>query len=109
MARPIDADELMAKLNRKKAGPHDRRYTEGFNDALARFRSMVSTEPTISPDEVRGVEEYRDTIIHTLHEHRMQMDESYNDSDFALGYAEAFKVVCMMPLPELPKEEHTDD
>lgn len=54
MPRYIDADELMNGLNRKKAGPHDRKYTEGFNDALMRFRSMVHSAPTISPDEVRG-------------------------------------------------------
>lgn len=55
MPRYIDADDLMNRLDRKKAGPHDRKYTEGFNDALMRFRSMVSTEPTVSPDEARGV------------------------------------------------------
>ena len=55
MARPIDADKLMEGLNRKKAGPHDRKYTEGFNDALARFRSMIHSASTVSPDEVRGV------------------------------------------------------
>ncbi len=51
--RYIDADALMKRLNRKCAGPHDRKYTEGFNDALARFRSMVHSAPTISPDEVQ--------------------------------------------------------
>ena len=55
MARYIDADELMAKLNRKKAEPCNKRYTDGFNDALMRFRSMVHSAPTVSPDEVRGV------------------------------------------------------
>jgi DNA-directed RNA polymerase subunit RPC12/RpoP len=55
MPRCIDANELMKRLNRKEAGPHDRKYTEGFNDALARFRSMVHSAPTVSPDETRGL------------------------------------------------------
>lgn len=55
LPRYIDADALMKQLNRKKAEPCNKRYTEGFNDALMRFRSMVHSAPTISPDEVRGV------------------------------------------------------
>ena len=58
MPRYIDADSLMRQLNRKKAGTANKRYTEGFNDALMRFRSMVSTAPTVSSDEVRGVGEW---------------------------------------------------
>ena len=34
MARAIDADYLMERLNKKKAGPANKRYTEGFNDCL---------------------------------------------------------------------------
>ena len=41
--RLIDADALMEQLIKKKAGVANGRYTEGFNDALMRFRSMVST------------------------------------------------------------------
>ena len=47
--RPVDADALMAKLNRKKAGPANQRYTEGFNDCLMRVRSMVHSAPTLTP------------------------------------------------------------
>ena len=47
--RPVDADALMAKLNRKKEGPANQRYTEGFNDCLMRVRSMVHSAPTLTP------------------------------------------------------------
>ena len=49
MARAIDADYLMERLNRKKAGPTNKRYTEGFNDCLMRVRSMVHSMPTLTP------------------------------------------------------------
>lgn len=45
--RLIDADSLMEKLTKKKAGPATIRYTEGFNDALMRFRSMLHSEATV--------------------------------------------------------------
>ena len=58
MARPIDADYLMERLNRKKAGPANKRYTEGFNDCLMRVRSMVHSMPTLTPpNEWVSVEE----------------------------------------------------
>lgn len=63
MPRCIDADALMAQLNRKKAGPCNERYTEGFNDALMRFRSMIHSAPTVSPDEVRGKGEWIDKCV----------------------------------------------
>ena len=47
--RAIDADALMERLNRKKAGPANQRYTEGFNDCLMRVRSMVHSAPTLTP------------------------------------------------------------
>ena len=58
--RPIDADALMKRLVRKRAEPCNKRFTEGFNDALMRFRSMVSTEPTITRDDVCGVGKWID-------------------------------------------------
>lgn len=47
--RAIDADALMERLNRKKAGPANQRHTEGFNDCLMRVRSMVHSAPTLTP------------------------------------------------------------
>ena len=56
--RAIDADTLMEKLSRKKAGPANQRYTEGFNDCLMRVRSMVHSAPTLTPpNEWVSVEE----------------------------------------------------
>lgn len=47
MPRCIDANALQAKLERKKAGVANQRYTEGWNDCLMRIKSMVSKAPTI--------------------------------------------------------------
>lgn len=47
MSRLIDADALMEALCRKEARVATIRYTEGFNDAIGRVRSMVSKAPTI--------------------------------------------------------------
>lgn len=59
--RPVDADALMAKLNRKKAGPANQRYTEGFNDCLMRVRSMVHSAPTLTPpNEALTLEQLRE-------------------------------------------------
>ena len=53
MARYIDADKLMERLNKKKAGAANQRYTEGFNDALMKFRSMVHSADTVELAEVK--------------------------------------------------------
>lgn len=45
--RLIDADKLQAQLQKKKPEACTIRWTEGFNDALLRFKSMISTAPTI--------------------------------------------------------------
>ena len=50
--RLIDADALMVRLVRKTAGTANKRYTDGFNDALMKFRSMISTAPTIEAEPV---------------------------------------------------------
>ena len=47
MPRLIDADSIQAKLERKKAGVANQRYTEGWNDCMMRVKSMVSKAPTI--------------------------------------------------------------
>lgn len=51
--RPIDANALMERLTRKKADVANQRYTEGFNDALLKFRSMLHSEPTLDCATVR--------------------------------------------------------
>ena len=45
MARYINAGDLQAQLERKKAGIANRRYTEGWNDCMMRVKSMVSKAP----------------------------------------------------------------
>ena len=52
--RLIDGDALQEKLTKKKPGPANARYTEGFNDALLRFKSMINTAPTIEPERRTG-------------------------------------------------------
>lgn len=51
--RPIDANALMERLERKKCEPAKVRYTEGYNDALMRFQSMVHGAPTVDAVPVR--------------------------------------------------------
>ena len=53
MPRLIGADALMRQLEKKRSEPGNRRYTEGFNDALMRFRSMIHSAPTIDAEPVR--------------------------------------------------------
>ena len=47
MPRYIDADALQLQLQKKKPGAANGRYTDGFNDALLRFKSMVHSAKTI--------------------------------------------------------------
>lgn len=41
----IDREAFQQSLERKKAGPANRRFTEGYNDAIMRVKSMVSKAP----------------------------------------------------------------
>lgn len=52
--RAIDGDALQEKLTKKRPGPANARYTEGFNDALLRFKSMIHAAPTIEPERKRA-------------------------------------------------------
>lgn len=38
----ISRSDLMRRLERKKCGVYDKTYTDGFNDAILRVRSMVN-------------------------------------------------------------------
>ena len=40
----IIKETLQEKLNRKKAGPANKRYTEGWNDAILMVKSMIHSE-----------------------------------------------------------------
>jgi hypothetical protein len=52
--RAIDGDALQEKLTKKKPGPANARYTEGFNDALLRFKSMIHAATPIEPEHKTG-------------------------------------------------------
>jgi len=45
MAKYIDSGAFQAALVRKKCGPANQRYTDGWNDCLMRVKSMVSKAP----------------------------------------------------------------
>lgn len=47
MSRLIDADVLLARVVEKKPEVGKTRYVEGFNAAIMRVRSMISTAPTV--------------------------------------------------------------
>lgn len=47
MSDYISRSDLMAQVNKKKADPATKRYTEGFNDAIMRVRSMIHSAPDV--------------------------------------------------------------
>ena len=49
----VSKENLQAKLNRKKAGPANKRYTEGWNDAILMVRSMIHSEKAADVAPVR--------------------------------------------------------
>ena len=53
MAEYISKETLQAKLNRKKAGPANKRYTEGWNDAILMVKSMIHEEKAADVEPVR--------------------------------------------------------
>lgn len=53
MAEHIIKETLQEKLNRKKAGPANKRYTEGWNDAIMMVKSMIHSEKAADVAPVR--------------------------------------------------------
>lgn len=53
MAEYISKETLQEKLNRKKAGPATKRYTEGWNDAILMVKSMIHGEKAADVVPVR--------------------------------------------------------
>ena len=106
MARAIDADYLMERLNKKKAGPANKRYTEGFNDCLMRVRSMVHSMPTLTPPNEwvsvnkRLPEKRKDVLVH-YGNGRIGID--WIDSTQCFVFDELYgRVTHWLPIPELP-------
>lgn len=53
MTEYISKEVLQDKLNRKKAGPANKRYTEGWNDAILMVKSMIHSEKATDVTQVR--------------------------------------------------------
>ena len=53
MSEYVSKENLQAKLNRKKAGPANKRYTEGWNDAILMVKSMIHSEKAADVAPVR--------------------------------------------------------
>ena len=53
MAEYLSKETLQEKLNRKNAGPANKRYTEGWNDAILMVKSMVHCEKAADVEPVR--------------------------------------------------------
>ena len=49
----VSKETLQEKLNRKKAGPANKRYTEGWNDAILMVKSMIHCEKAADVAPVR--------------------------------------------------------
>ena len=56
--RKIDADELMARLEKKKSSWNNQKFTQGFNDAIMRVRSMVHAAKTIEDPKAKRLKIY---------------------------------------------------
>ena len=53
MAEYLSKETLQEKLNRKKAGSANKRYTEGWNDAILMVKSMIHSEKAADVAQVR--------------------------------------------------------
>ena len=49
----IEREALQEKLERKKSGPANKRYTEGWNDAIMMVKSMIHGAPAADVAPVR--------------------------------------------------------
>ena len=119
MARAIDADKLLEQLQKKKCGPANKRYTEGFNDCLMRVRSMVHSAPTLTPpNEWVSVEERLPEVDDSVLVHIIDTFDNRENiviTKYTIGLNlkmewlgfehNSFKVTHWMPLPAPPKKE----
>lgn len=71
--RYIDADVLQARLERKKAGIANQRYTEGWNDCMMRVKSMVSKAPLAD-------------VTPVVHGHWIKDNDSFQTDDYYCCY-----------------------
>lgn len=59
----------------------------------------------LGQEKEQALYDYREEIIRTLHEHKRSFDMRDRYGDYGMGFSEAFKIVCMMPLSTPPKED----
>lgn len=78
MARYIDADALLKQLSKKIPEPGKMRYMEGFNDAISRVRSMVSTAPTVDVVDVEEETRRRNLILDRENKETLRVLEAAN-------------------------------
>lgn len=67
--RLIDADKLQEALVKKKCGSANIKYTDGFNDALLKVKSMVHSATTIEAVHMEVYKQVvweRDTAVRQL-------------------------------------------
>lgn len=105
MARAIDGDKLLEQLQKKKAGPANKRYTEGFNDCLMRVRSMVHSMPTLTPPNEwvsvdGGLPEPTYCVLVYTADCSIEVDAIGSDGEWM-----SFEVTHWMPLPAPPTKE----
>lgn len=55
----IEANAFLQRLQKKKSGPANAKFTDGFNDAIMRVRSMVHSEPAVELECLTIVKELR--------------------------------------------------
>ena len=95
----MDIEELIDSLRAYAADRHTRPPMEEVltqaADAIEQFER----------EKEQALYDYREEIIRTLHEHKRSLDMRDRYSDYGMGFSEAFKIVCMMPIPQPPKED----
>lgn len=121
--RLIYANALMNRLTRKTAGPANARYTEGFNDALMRFRSMIHSAPTVNltpwinvkdqlPEFSANTEDCRVLVLVTGTAKNTTFDQAHAFAYYHpkegwvledMPEEENLQVEWWMPLPKLPQ------
>lgn len=85
MGKFVDADKLMDSLTRKKSSVANQRYTEGFNDALMRFRSMLHSAPAadvVLAADIKQLLWERNFAIEMLEKHGVKTAQEFIKSKF---------------------------
>ena len=80
MARYIDADLLLERLNKKRSEVAKIRYTEGFNDAIMRVRSMISSASTADVVPKSEVVNILDGLMKEARETADRYEKSANET-----------------------------